>query len=427
MSFREETFRLAAARLRVIDPHCACVLTVSAVTRPEPVILPVVALSPTTCPTAAMLPFTAMSPAFTDTLPAVLLTASSVIELASVTVISPEALAARLAAARFRPIEPVAVALTASAVTSPAMVMLPAVAFSVTSAAEVLPFSMMVVPVSETFPRTVALMNPPCMSLPVALTVRLPLDVISPSASEPLLVTVMSPSANVASSKPVARLRSMEPARAVAETSGEVTNPAPEMLPAVALSVTSSPAVVPVSVMSAPCRYVDPLADTVPEAATVRLPPAVTDTLPSVLETALTTRSSASPTTTSPAAEADRLVAFRLRVIAPVAVAFTASPVTRPAPEMLPAVALSVMTPAPPAATLRSIAMLPPVSTRSSPAVTPVPLASTVRLPVAVSAALSPATTCTTDSEPLAATVTLPYTDSALFRTSDPLLRIATP
>ena len=129
------------------------------------------------------------------------------------------------------------------------------------------------------------------------------------------------------------------------------TVPAPAMVPLVAMSDTSSPAV------TSPTRSIDP--------------PAVTLTLQPAVMFAIA-RSLVSVTVTEQLATAVSVAASRFKTMSaslPRAVAVTLSPVTRPEPTMSPVVALS--TTSSPAVTGPSIARFVPVRVTSPKARTP--------------------------------------------------------
>ena len=90
--------RLAAARLRPIEPPVAVAFTASAEIRPEPEMLPELAVSVTSLPAAVVLPFTTRAPDDMVTSPAVLVTALRTSVPLSATVMVPVAAAARLVA-----------------------------------------------------------------------------------------------------------------------------------------------------------------------------------------------------------------------------------------------------------------------------------------------------------------------------------------
>ena len=96
---------VAAVVSRSIKPLKPNSCTEGLTTDPGPVMLPERA-SRYALPLAFTVPFTVRSPPVMLTLPLALATLPSVIASASVTVMLPEALAARLAAARLRLIEP---------------------------------------------------------------------------------------------------------------------------------------------------------------------------------------------------------------------------------------------------------------------------------------------------------------------------------
>ena len=118
----------------------------------------------------------------------------------------------------------------------------------------------------------------PTVRLPPAVTRAVPfVESTRSRVSASLSTTVMSPAA-VATRLAAARLRSIEPV-AVAETASAETRPLPEMLPAVALRNTSSPAVtlLPIATL-APVSVMSPTATSVP--STVSSPAAVAERLP---------------------------------------------------------------------------------------------------------------------------------------------------
>ena len=254
---------------------------------------------------AATLPLTVRSPLLmTVTFPPVLLTVSSRVEPESLSVISPPAVASRLATTRFSPIEPVAVAVTAGARIRAGPEMLPAVALSSTSLADV------------TFELTT--MSPP------AVTATLPaVDVTPTSVIESVSVSVIEPFA-VAVKELTLVAAAIEPFRADAVSSAPDTLPGPAMLPLVEVSVTFAPA------ETLPLMASDPSAST-------STSPATLETLPSVspLDSVTENDPLEAPVTVA------TLVVMATEPLA--AVALSRSPVIRPLPLMFPAVALSAM------------------------------------------------------------------------------------
>ena len=252
---------------------------------------------------AATLPFTVRSPLLmTVTFPPVLLMVSSTVEPESLTVISPPAVALRFASSRFSPIEPVALAVTVSARIRAGPEMLPAVALSSTSLADV------------TFELTT--MSPP------AVTATLPaVDVTPTSVIESVSVSVIEPFA-VAVRELTLVAASIEPFAADAVSSAPETLPGPAMLPLVEVSVTFAPA------DTLPLMSSDPSAST-------STSPATLETLPSV--------SPLDSVTENDPLEAPVTVAtlVAMATVPLVAVAVSRLPVIRPLPLMLPAVALS--------------------------------------------------------------------------------------
>ena len=255
-----------------------------------------------------LLPTVSGPPAVTSMLPLVLVTLPSVIASASVTVMLPLAVASRLAAARLRPIEPAAVAFTPTAATTPELVMAPPevtvrlpliveapraiapVSLSVTF----LPLTTLTAPTKSLALLSVMSLAEPAVRVVVPVTVRAPLSVMAPPAAIVALpptvrpVRLMADAAEISNSEPVVAVidwaETLRMASPVAETviAFAVTKPSPRMLPAVALSVASVPAVVvPLSWRVAPVSDTRSLAATL--VATVRLPEAVTftdDSLP---------------------------------------------------------------------------------------------------------------------------------------------------
>ena len=153
------------------------------------------------------------------------------------------------------------------------------------------------------------------------------------------------------------------------------------MLPRGALSVTSWPAV------TADWTVIDP--------------PDVTDTLPVVAVTPLSEMEPVSVTVRSEPAVAANRVASVCRSISPVALAVTVPVVTRPAPEMLPPVALSV-------AAFEAV-MLPGrlISAAVSETVEPAALVATVKLAAAVAVTPPAAVTAPSVRSSVSLTVTL--------------------
>ena len=217
-------------------------------------------------------------------------------------------------------IGPLANTVSASPTETYCSTMPPAVALSVMSSyPSVSPFRVMFEPVR--LRSTFALTLVPTVRSPPAVTVTLPPVLVTVwSTSESASVTVMLEPA-FAVRLAAARLRPIETG-AVAVTASAVIRPEPEMLPEVALSVTSLPAAV-----------VLPFTTRAPD---------VMSTSPAVLVTALRTSVPSSATVMVPVAAAARLAARRARSIEPVAVALTPLAAMVPGPEMLPPVTLSV-------------------------------------------------------------------------------------
>ena len=276
-------------------------------------------------------------PAVTLTLPVLLETVVRLIALASVTVRSPPPAASRLATLVFSEIEPVASAVNRSPVTRPVPAMLPLVALSVTSSpAVVVPSSWIDVPFRLTSPivavtLVLTVIAPPAVTLTLPVKLETVVRLIALAS-----VTVRSAGPSIAG-PPLAASRlftlvfsEIEPVASAVNRSPD-TRPVPAMLPLVALSVTSSPAVVvPSNWIDVPLRLTSPVV-AVTLALTVIAPPAVTLTLPVLLETVVRLIALASVTVRSPplaAASILKSLAAFVSVIAPLAEAMSAVPGT---------------------------------------------------------------------------------------------------
>ena len=271
--------------------------------------------------------------------PVALVTVVRLIAPASVTVRSPPLAASRLATAVFTEMFPVASAVSRSPVTRPVPLMLPLVAFKVTSSpAVVVPSSWIDVPfritspvVASTFvltviaPVAVTLIAPVLLVTVVRLiapvsatSMSLAADAVSVLKLLPLSVSVIAPLADSMSAVPGTTRLPFCVTEPFASTVRLLPTVRPErLIPATAaLSVTLLPAVVPLS------RSIEsPSSDTFTSASTfvtVIAPLAVTLTLSLVLVTFTSVTESVSVIVTVPLATAVRFEASVDAVIEPV-------------------------------------------------------------------------------------------------------------